>query len=141
MILGIGTDMVEVARMQSLLDRHGDNAIRRILAQEERADFAASTQPARFLAKRFAVKEAFSKAWGSGLRAPVLLTSISIGHDALGKPLLHFSAELEQFCQARGLSASHVSISDERLYALAFVVLEGNAAARDQKLFNPPSIL
>jgi holo-[acyl-carrier protein] synthase len=126
MILGIGTDMVEVARMASLLERHGEAAVRRILSPDERQEWLVSTQPARFLAKRFAVKEAFSKAIGTGLRAPVLLTAIGVVHDAAGKPVLCFSPGLQQFCQNRGLMRAHVSITDERLYALAFVVLEGD---------------
>jgi holo-[acyl-carrier protein] synthase len=125
MIKGIGTDMVEIARIEGLLSRHGEAAARRILAPSELAAFQVSREPARFLAKRFAVKEALAKALGTGLRAPVLLSAIAIVHDELGKPELSLSVELQQFCDARGLRAQHVSISDERHYALAFVVLEG----------------
>lgn len=125
MIFGIGTDMVEIARMEGLLERRGAAAARRILAASEVAEFDASPEPARFLAKRFAVKEAFSKALGTGVRAPVLLTSIAIVHDAQGKPGLCLSDELQQYCRDRGVARQHVSISDERHYALAFVVLEG----------------
>lgn len=125
MIFGIGTDMVEIARMEGLLERRGAPAARRILAASELAEFDASSEPARLLAKRFAVKEAFSKALGTGMRAPVLLTSIAITHDAQGKPGLLLSDELQEYCRVRGVAQQHVSISDERHYALAFVVLEG----------------
>ncbi|WP_199103394.1 holo-ACP synthase [Aquitalea sp. ASV11] len=124
MIYGIGTDMVEIARMQGLLQRWGDKAGRRILAESEMADFLQSRDQARFLAKRFAVKEALSKAVGTGVVDPVLLTAIAVSHDELGKPQLVFSAGLQAFLSQRGIVRSHVSITDEREHALAFVVLE-----------------
>ncbi|PXX48229.1 holo-ACP synthase [Aquitalea magnusonii] len=124
MIYGIGTDMVEIARMQGLLQRWGDKAGRRILAEAEMPAFLAAADQARFLAKRFAVKEALSKAVGTGVVAPVLLTAIVVSHDAQGKPMLEFGAELQDFLVQRGVGRSHVSISDEREHALAFVVLE-----------------
>ena len=124
MIYGIGTDMVEIARMQGLLQRWGDKAGRRILAESEMAGFLQAADQARFLAKRFAVKEALSKAVGTGVVAPVLLTAIAVTHDELGKPQLVFSSELQDFLQQRGIARSHVSITDEREHALAFVVLE-----------------
>jgi len=124
MIYGIGTDMVEIARMQGLLQRWGDKAGRRILAESEMAGFLQAADQARFLAKRFAVKEALSKAVGTGVVAPVLLTAIAVTHDELGKPQLVFSTELQDFLQQRGIARSHVSITDEREHALAFVVLE-----------------
>jgi len=127
MIFGIGTDMVEIARINSMLARWGDACARRILAEEELADYHASTDRTRFLAKRFAVKEALAKALGTGLRAPVLLTSIALTHDSLGKPQLSLGAELQSFLSARAITQHHVSLSDERLYALAFIVLEADS--------------
>jgi len=124
MIYGIGTDMVEIARMQGLLQRWGDKAGRRILAEAEMPDFLAAADQARFLAKRFAVKEALSKAVGTGVVQPVLLTAIAVSHDAQGKPMLVFGQDLQDFLLQRGVVRSHVSITDEREHALAFVVLE-----------------
>lgn len=124
MIYGIGTDMVEIARMQGLLQRWGDKAGRRILAEAEMPDFLAAADQARFLAKRFAVKEALSKAVGTGVVQPVLLTAIAVSHDAQGKPMLAFGPDLQHFLLQRGVVRSHVSITDEREHALAFVVLE-----------------
>jgi holo-[acyl-carrier protein] synthase len=117
--------MVEISRMRALIARRGAAAAQRILAPDEMAEYLASHDPARLLAKRFAVKEALAKALGTGLRAPVLLTSISLTHDALGKPQLSLSDDLSRLLATRGITHPHVSISDERLYALAFVVLEG----------------
>ncbi|MDF0606532.1 holo-ACP synthase [Neisseriaceae bacterium TC5R-5] len=127
MIYGIGTDLVAIARMQALLQRWGSRLAQRLLAEAELAAFDRSSDPARFLAKRFAVKEAFAKAVGTGVRAPVLLSAIWIEHDVLGKPVLTVSALLEDFLWQRGIAARHVSISDERDHALAFVILEQQA--------------
>ncbi|AUH51528.1 holo-ACP synthase [Chromobacterium sp. ATCC 53434] len=124
MIHGIGTDLVEIARMDELVQRWGAKAGRRILTPSELVEFEAHGEPARFLAKRFAVKEAFAKALGTGVVAPALLTAIGVAHDALGKPLLVLSDELAAFAAARGVTRMHLSISDERGHALAFVVLE-----------------
>lgn len=123
MIYGIGTDIVAVARLGELHERHGERAFDKILADEERADCRASADPARFLAKRFAAKEALGKALGTGIRAPVLLPAIAVTHDELGKPVFRFGAELETLLASQGLRA-HLSLSDEREYAVAFVVLE-----------------
>ncbi|MDO8933094.1 MAG: holo-ACP synthase [Rhodocyclaceae bacterium] len=123
MIHGIGTDIVAVARLAELYERHGERGIAKLLAAEEHADCLSSTDAARFLAKRFAAKEALGKALGTGIRAPVLLTAIAVGHDALGKPAFRFAPELAAWMASRGLHA-HLSISDERDYAVAFVVVE-----------------
>jgi holo-[acyl-carrier protein] synthase len=123
-IHGIGTDLVAIGRMQALWQRHGERALERLLAPEERADCRANADPGRFLAKRFAAKEALGKALGTGLRAPVLLTAIAVTHDALGKPGFAFgTTELAGWLAARGL-VCHLSLSDEAGHALAFVVVE-----------------
>jgi holo-[acyl-carrier protein] synthase len=124
MIYGIGTDIVAVARMEGLLARYGEHFARRILRASEWDEYATSHTPGRFLAKRFAAKEALAKAVGTGLRYPVRLTHIAVGHDALGKPMLQFSSELEQFLTDRGIGPRHLSISDEKEVVSAFVVLE-----------------
>lgn len=123
MIYGIGTDVIAVARMDEFWRRHGERALEKLLAPEERAECRASNQPGRFLAKRFAAKEALAKALGIGLRAPATLPAIAVGHDEAGKPLFAFAPKLSGYIEARGLTA-HLSISDERDYAVAFVVLE-----------------
>ena len=83
-----------------------------------------SQTQARFLAKRFAAKEAFAKALGTGLRAPATLRNIGITHDALGKPVLELAAELQALLDEQGIDRQHLSISDEKALAVAFVVLE-----------------
>jgi holo-[acyl-carrier protein] synthase len=123
MIVGIGTDIVAVARLRGMWERHGDRTLDRLLAPSELADFARAADKGRFLAKRFAAKEAFAKAFGSGVRPPVLLPAIGIGHDELGKPVFEFHGQLAEIVESRRLTA-HLSISDEAEYAVAYVLLE-----------------
>ena len=123
MIFGIGTDIVAVKRMAEFWRRHGEHGLEKLLAPDERAECLASKHPERFLAKRFAAKEALGKALGTGIRAPVLLTAIAVSHDDLGKPAFKLTPELNSYLKTRGLT-THLSLSDEQDYALAFVVLE-----------------
>lgn len=123
MIVGIGTDIVAVARLRGMWDRHGDRALDKLLAPGERVDFDRAADKGRFLAKRFAAKEAFAKAFGSGVRPPVLLPAIAISHDELGKPIFEFHGQLAEIVENRQLTA-HLSISDEADYAIAYVLLE-----------------
>ena len=126
MIFGIGTDIVEYARFERMLSNYGDRLPGRMLSEQELPEFHKQPNPARFLAKRFAAKEAFAKAVGSGLRDPVSLRRISVTHDKLGKPALHFDETLRSHLAQLGINAHHLSISDERELAVAFVVLERN---------------
>lgn len=123
MIYGIGTDFVLIERMHGLIERHGAHAAEKFLAAEEIAAFEESADQPRFLAKRFAAKEALSKALGTGLRAPVLLPNIAVKHDALGKPLFAFAPELQHWLDKHSLT-THLTLSDERELALASVVVE-----------------
>jgi len=123
MIVGVGTDIVAVARLGSLHARHGARALRRILSPAEGAEIAGVGEPARFLAKRFAAKEALGKALGIGLVAPATLPNIGIAHDARGRPVFTYAPALAAHLAQRRLVA-HLSISDENDYAVAFVVME-----------------
>ncbi|HUX89505.1 MAG TPA: holo-ACP synthase [Gallionellaceae bacterium] len=125
MILGIGTDIAALARIESLHLRYGERFARRILSQEEMPEFHKHAHPARLLMKRFAAKEALAKAAGTGLRHPVSMTQITVTHDPLGKPTFMFSAELAAYLKKMGVTRHHLSISDEREIAVAFVILEG----------------
>jgi holo-[acyl-carrier protein] synthase len=123
-IYGIGTDIVAIRRIEAALKRFGDRFAMRVLSPEEREPFLASEHPVRFLAKRFAAKEAFAKAMGTGLRHPVTLHGIHVVHDVLGRPSLGFAPELADALRERGIRSHHLSISDEKEMAVAFVVLE-----------------
>jgi holo-[acyl-carrier protein] synthase len=123
MIYGIGTDIAAVARLRGFWERHGDKALERVLAPNEFDDFSRASDKGRFLAKRFATKEAFAKALGTGVRPPALLSAIGVGHDELGKPSLIFHGQLAELIKKLGLKA-HLSISDEADFAIAYVILE-----------------
>ena len=123
MIYGIGTDIVAVRRLQEMWERHGDKALDKLLAPQEIVEFAVTADKGRFLAKRFAAKEAFAKALGTGVRPPAVLPAIAVGHDDLGKPALIFHGQLGKMLENRKLKA-HLSLSDEADYAIAYVILE-----------------
>ncbi len=124
MIYGIGTDIVQSARIAQSLERFGDRFVRRILTDSEWLEYCSSSKPILFLASRFAAKEALSKAMGTGLRHPVNLTYITITNDQLGKPFFQFHPELNQLLNDKGITQHHLSISDEINMVCAFVILE-----------------
>ncbi len=124
MIQGIGTDIVDVARMSALHDRHGPRLAHRLLTAEERWDYARASDKARLLAKRFAAKEALAKALGTGLRTPVSLANMGVTHDALGRPSFTFSPDLQAWLKTRRIARVHLSLSDEQHFAVAFVLVE-----------------
>jgi len=123
-IFGIGADVVEVSRVAKLLERYGERFARRVLTPNEWEGFRVSPNREVFLASRFAAKEAYAKAFGTGLRAPVLLTSIGVTHDASGRPLLQLGPELQALSDDRGVSGQHITLTHERSIACAVVVLE-----------------
>lgn len=124
MIFGIGTDIVRISRMAENLDRYGERFAARILTEAEMAVFTGSAQQAQFLAKRFAAKEAAAKALGTGFRDGLSLRDISVSNDILGKPELMFSQRAQQNLEKQGVGSAHLSLSDEREYAIAYVILE-----------------
>ncbi len=124
MIHGIGTDLLDARRIRDGLARFGEHYADRLLAPAEHAGYYASRDPARFLAKCFAAKEAFAKAVGTGLREPVSLRNIAVLRDARGKPLIECTPTLAAWLEARGITAHHVSLSDEGDLVLAYVILE-----------------
>lgn len=127
MILGIGTDLVEIDRVAQSYARHGARFVDRILGAAERAAIPASHSPrfAAWLAKRFAAKEAAVKAMGTGFSGGISLHDIQTIHDELGAPRLIFAGLAQQRLDELGAVQVHLTISDERTHALAFVVIEG----------------
>jgi holo-[acyl-carrier protein] synthase len=125
-IIGIGTDLCEIGRVQRALDRHGERFARKILIESELDRFRQHRKPAAYLAKRFAAKEAFSKAMGTGIHFPVNWHNVSVKNGRSGRPMLQFSAPLEVLLRRRGVTATHLSLTDEVGMACAFVVLEGS---------------
>jgi holo-[acyl-carrier protein] synthase len=125
MILGIGTDLVEIHRIEKALFRFGERFAQRILVEQELERFRRHKKPAAWLAKRFAAKEAFSKAMGTGIHFPVNWHNVSVHNAASGKPELRYSDALSALMRTRGIERAHVSLTDEITLACAFVVLEG----------------
>lgn len=128
MIFGIGTDILKISRIEAVISRHGDRFAARILGPEEMEKYQRRKQKVearglRFLATRFAAKEAFSKAIGLGMRMPMTWRAVQFLNAPSGKPMVVTSGVLSEFMQARGLSAQ-VSLTDEAEYAVAFVVVE-----------------
>lgn len=124
MIVGIGSDIARVERFKRAVQRHGPRFAQRILGPDEHVLWLQKSQPDAFLAKRFAAKEAFVKALGLGLRQGMQWSEIQVINDALGKPYFLLSGEAERLLKAAGITASHITLSDEAEYAVAFVVLE-----------------
>lgn len=128
MIYGIGTDIMKIDRIAAALARHGDRFAERILGVEElekyhRRKAKVAARGLRFLATRFAAKEAFSKAIGLGIRMPMTWRSAQILNAPSGKPIVVTSGKLAEYMELNGLTAQ-VSITDEVEYAVAFVIVE-----------------
>ncbi len=128
MIVGIGTDLVEIARVAAALERHEAAFAERILGAQELLEYQRRSASnahngVAYLAKRFAAKEAFAKALGSGISGSVVWHNIEILNDAQGCPQFLFHEELGSEMTQRGWRA-HVSLTDEKKYAQAFVIIE-----------------
>ncbi len=124
MIYGVGTDLIEIRRVERVLARFGDRFARRILCEPELRRFRAHKQPVHYLAKRFAAKEAFTKALGTGIHAPANWHGVWVVNLKSGKPQLEFSDELRKLLKQKQIRSSHLSLTDEREIASATVILE-----------------
>lgn len=123
-ILGLGIDIVEIARIESVIACVGDRLAKRVLSANEWKQYRAHQQPGRFLAKRFAVKEAAAKAFGTGIRHGLAFNQFEVFNDELGKPQLRFLEEAARLAQKMGVKSVHVTLADERHYACATVIIE-----------------
>lgn len=124
MIYGVGSDLIEIPRVERVLARFGERFARRILCEPELRRFHAHAKPAAYLAKRFAAKEAFTKALGTGIHAPANWHGVWVVNLKSGKPQLEFSAALARLLEDRGIRRSHLTLTDERDMAAATVILE-----------------
>ncbi|RPE02311.1 holo-ACP synthase [Candidatus Pantoea deserta] len=123
-ILGLGTDIVEIERIAGVIERSGDRLARRVLSEAEWQQYQSHQQPVRFLAKRFAVKEAAAKAFGTGIRGGLAFNQFEVYNDALGKPGLRFFNHAGEVAEKLGVRQVHVTLADERHYACATVIIE-----------------
>ncbi|HZW59483.1 MAG TPA: holo-ACP synthase [Woeseiaceae bacterium] len=124
MIFGVGTDVVELSRIDATLERFGEHFVSRLLMDEERALYARNKRPARFLAMRFAGKEATVKAMGTGFAHGMWLRDVGIIHNDWGRPLVIFSERGRQVCRDLGIGDAHVSLTDDGGLVMAFAVAE-----------------
>ena len=124
MIYGIGIDMVEIPRIEKALERWGDRFLTRVFTQAEIKYCQQSLRAASRFALRFAAKEAFSKALGSGFRNGLGLRHIEVVRGPDGHPRLGLHMRAKELCERHGINNSFVSLSDSGLYAVAVVVLE-----------------
>lgn len=127
MIVGIGTDVASIERIRGVLERHGERFVRRVLTADERARYERINARAKasHLAKRWAAKEAFAKAIGTGIHPPFTWQSITISRDPSGAPGIVPGADMARYLSQRGVRRSHLSLTDDAGVAVAFVVLEG----------------
>jgi holo-[acyl-carrier protein] synthase len=124
MIYGIGTDLVEIERIEKALERFGERFAKRILCEPELKRFKGHRKPAAYLAKRFAAKEAFTKALGTGIHAPANWHGVWVVNRPSGKPELEFSSELKTLLKTKQIQRTHLTLTDERGMAAATVILE-----------------
>lgn len=128
MIVGIGTDLVSITRIAAVLAAYPQRFPARVLTVAERAALPADAAArARWLAKRWAAKEAVAKAFGTGIGGQLSFQDIEIARAPSGQPLLRWHGAGLVLAQQRGIRTGHVSLSDDGDLALAFVVLEGGA--------------
>ena len=134
MIFGVGTDIVELQRVQATYDRFGEHFVQRILMPQEIELFRRSKQPTRFLAMRFAGKEATVKAMGTGFAHGVWLRDVGILNNKWGRPIITWSERGTRVCERLGISAGHVSLTDDAGLVLAFAVVEAAAHASQDRI-------
>lgn len=123
MIHGIGTDIVQIERIAKIYERHGERLVRHILMDVEAEAFRTQPRAARFLAMRFAAKEAIVKAMGTGFAEGMWLRDVGVTKNALGKPEVVWSERGRKQCEKLGIGESHLTLSDDHGLAVAMVVL------------------
>lgn len=124
MIFGIGTDLVQIERFEKIYERHGQRFVDHLLMPAEHEGFArAGRRGARFLAMRFAAKEAIVKAMGTGFAEGMWLRDCGIAPDALGKPSIIWSDRGNEIRHKLGIGAGHITLSDEAGMIVAVAVL------------------
>jgi len=123
-IIGIGTDIVDVDRIAKVYLRQGQAFVNRLLSTEERSELDTQHYPERFLAKRWALKEAVSKALGTGIAQGVCFKDMTIGHKSSGQPFLQLAGKTLEKAKELGITDWSISVSDEKHHTVAFVIAE-----------------
>ncbi len=123
-MISIGTDIVQIERVQAVLQRQGERFVKRILTPQEIEEYRVSRLGHRLLAKRFAAKEALAKALGTGIGRDVSWQDIRIDHNAAGAPIVELSGGARRLVDARGGAAVQLSLADEMDYVVAFALID-----------------
>ena len=126
MILGIGTDIIEVDRIQASHERFGERFLNRILHPNEISYCLSYKEPGPFLAARFAAKEAISKAFGTGIGAQLGWQDMEVGRKTSGEPFVILHEAGQKLLHERGARAVLISLSHTQTYAAAVAILDGN---------------
>lgn len=123
MIFGVGTDLVELERVRRTLDRFGERFVNHLLMDEERVLYERTKDKGRFLAMRFAGKEATVKAMGTGFAHGMWIRDVGIVSDPRGRPLVIWSPRGRRVCEDLGIGGGHLSLTDDAGLVLAFAVV------------------
>ena len=123
MIFGIGVDIVQKSRIQNQLEKHGSEFAERLLCQQEMSEYIQTADKTRYMSNHIATKEAVAKALGTGLTDGIRFQDICISHESSGKPFLTFCGEASKYIEANAITSTYLSISDEKDYSLALVIL------------------
>ncbi len=124
MIYGVGTDIINIKRVEYILSKKKQGFVKRVLSEHEQALFANKGDSATYCAKRFAAKEAFAKALGTGIGKMVSFQDLTIRNNENGKPYFIPSEKLRLYLMDKNIKRAHLSLSDEKHNAVAFVILE-----------------
>ena len=124
MIIGIGTDIVENARIEAVVSRHGQRFVKRIFSKREAERLKKFRYARQTVAANFAAKEALAKALGTGFRHGVSFSDIEVAHDRRGKPHINLSGAAADFAKKIGVKHIHLSLSHEKSHSVAVVILE-----------------
>jgi holo-[acyl-carrier protein] synthase len=125
MVIGNGIDIVNIERIEGLLGRWGNRFLDRVYTEREISWCQRKSRPQECFAIRFAAKEAFLKAIGSGLRNGIQWTDIEVENDPLGKPLLSLHRRAKEVLQTHRIERTFLTLSHDRPFAVAHVLLEG----------------
>jgi holo-[acyl-carrier protein] synthase len=123
MIFGIGTDILQIERIQKIYDRHGERFISHLLMPEEETLFRGKSRQVRFLAMRFAAKEAIVKAMGTGFAHGIWIRDTGVVQNAWGRPEVIWSERGREMCHKLGIGECHITLTDEAGLVVAVAVL------------------
>ena len=123
MIFGIGTDVVQIERIERLHAKYGEHFVQRLLLPAELEAFRAQSRAARFLAMRFAAKEAIVKAMGTGFRHGLWIRDVGVAANEFGRPDIIWSERGQQLRERLGIGEGHITLTDEAGLVVAVAIL------------------